>query len=343
MESRGTSRRKFEDEYNEMMGRIGVAFGNDQGFANAQNYIKCLLGSAERKNGWQMSEYLGAGTPYQMQQFIYRGRYDADEIMWIAGEYVMEALGEADGVMVLDETGFIKQGKKSCGVARQYTGTSGKVDNCQVGVFLTYAGGRGHGVIDRRLYMPREWMEDAERLRGAGVPESVAFQTKAEIGMRMLEKAEMRGMAYGWATGDSVYGDSEALRGWLEENGKWYVLAVKPNSGIWEDNKETTIANAMKGMSGDKWVRASCGDGSKGAREYEWATAEAAKEWREAVNRLDGAGEWERVLLARRSLGDRDDMQAYICHCPRGTAVGKLVEVAGTRWTVETCFREANV
>ena len=179
MELEGLMNTRFvEAEFNSMMNRLGKVFPSECGFRTCQEYIKGLIGPAERKNGWQLSEAAGEPTPYVIQQFLYRGRFKADEVRDVLREYVAEKLGEDDGTLVVDETGFLKQGKKSCGVKRQYSGTAGRIENCQVAVFLTYAGAKGHSPIDRRLYLPEEWMEDDERRKEAGVPETAVFQTK---------------------------------------------------------------------------------------------------------------------------------------------------------------------
>ena len=177
---------EIEQEYIELMNRISGIFANELGHRNAENYVKGLLGSSERKNGWQLSEKIGETTPYKMQQFIYRGVYSADRLQEELSVYVGEKLGEADGVLVADDTGFIKQGEKSCGVQRQYTGTLGKICNCQLGVFLSYASSKGHTPIDRRLYMPQSWMDDSERRSKAGVPEDLEFATKPELALEMI-------------------------------------------------------------------------------------------------------------------------------------------------------------
>jgi SRSO17 transposase len=181
--------RFVEAEFNRMMNRLGNVFSSESGFRTCQKYIKGLLGPAERKNGWQISEALGETTPYEIQQFLYRGRFSADGIRDVLREYVSEEMGEEDGTLVVDETGFLKQGKQSCGVKRQYSGTAGRIENCQIGVFLTYAGTRGHSPIDRRLYMPEEWMKDDERRQKAGVPETAVFQTKPEMALAMIQEA----------------------------------------------------------------------------------------------------------------------------------------------------------
>jgi len=331
---------EIEQEYNEVMKRIGKIFANESGYRNARNYIKGLLGSAERKNGWQLSEKIGESTPYKIQQFLYRGEYKANELRDELRNYVGEKLGEEDGTLVVDDTGFIKQGKKSCGVQRQYTGTAGKICNCQIGVFLTYASSKGHSAIDRRLYIPKEWLEDEERRTEAGVPKELKFQTKPEMALEMLQEATSAGMPYRWVTGDCAYGDYRGMRQWLEQNEKSYVLCVSVKETIWKESKKATVGNVLKNLPSKGWVEASCGDGSKGARIYDWLIVEIESDWRPAIFGEAPEG-WKRVMLVRRSKSDITDLQAYICYAPIDTPDSKLVEVAGTRWTVETCFKES--
>jgi SRSO17 transposase len=324
--------REVEQEFDELMSRLGHVFFSESGFRNARNYLKGLLGPAARKNGWQLSESLGEETPYKIQQFIYRGRYSSDELRDELRTYVSEELGEEDGVVVIDDTGFIKQGKKSCGVKRQYSGTLGKVGNCQVGVFLTYASTKGHAPIDRRLYMPKDWMEDRERLKGAGAPEGLEFQTKPEMALGMIQEATAAGVPYRWVTGDCAYGDYREIRQWLETNEKRYVMCVSGKEYIWDNNNQISVADVLKGLPSDGWFEASCGDGSKGTKVYDWTAFEI-----ESNMCQEG---WKRVMLVRRSKSDETDIRAHICYAPKDTTDEKLVEVAGTRWTVETCFKE---
>ena len=269
------------------MNQLGPVFHGELGFRNAQKYIKGLLGPIERKNGWQMSEYLGETSPYKLQQFIYRGSYSANELRDILRKYVVERLGEEEGVMVIDDTGFLKKGKKSCGVKRQYSGTAGKIENCQIGVFLTYASSKGHNPIDRRLYIPEDWMEDKERLAEAGVPDSVKFQTKPQMGLEMIQEATKAGVPYKWMTGDSAYGDYRDIRQWLEQNKKCYVMCVSGKEYIWVANKQVSVANVLKSLPEDAWFEASCGDGSKGSRIYDWQAFEI-----ESFGRPEG---WKRI------------------------------------------------
>jgi len=320
--------REAEAEYNKLMKRIGEVFFSDLGFENAQKYMKGLLSGASRKNGWQLSEITGESTPYKLQQFIYRGSYSADKIRDITRDYVNENLGEEDGVMVADDTGFIKQGKKSCGVQRQYTGTLGKICNCQLGVFLTYASSKGHTPIDRRLYMPEVWVDDKPRCTEAGVPEDLKFQTKPELALEMIQEATAAGMSYKWVTGDCAYGDSRAIRKWLEENNKCYVLNISRKEYIENSNIGVLLSN----LPADGWFEASCGDGSKGARVYDWYIHALSAEVPEG---------FKRVILVRRSKSDPEEMKAYLAYAPQDAPSSKLVEVAGIRWTVEMCFRES--
>jgi len=318
-------------EFNNLMYRLGPAFASDRGFKNAQDYIKGLISPVERKNGWQLSEYIGNSTPYAIQQFIYRGVYSADKIRDIGRGYVIEHLGDEDGILIIDESGFLKKGIKSCGVARQYSGTAGKVENCQVGVFLSYASPKGHCPIDRRLYLPDEWIHDSKRLREARVPEGVEFRTKPQLALQMIKEAAAAGVPHRWVTGDCVYGDSRIIRGWLERNQKSYVLCLSRKEYIYDGSQYTSVGNILTSLPSEGWFEASCGDGSKGERFYDWYITEIDPP------REEGFKRW---LLVRRSQTDSTDLQAYICFAPAETPTMKFITVAGSRWTIETCFEE---
>ncbi|MCL2775996.1 MAG: IS701 family transposase [Oscillospiraceae bacterium] len=324
--------REVEEAYNKMMSRISGVFAGEQGFVNAQKYMKGLLSEAKRKNGWQIAENQGESTPYTLQQFIYRGVYSADELRDELRGYVSEELGEADGVLVTDDTGFIKQGEKSCGVQRQYTGTAGKTENCQLGVFLTYSSSKGHTPLDRRLYLPQKWTDDKVRRDEAGVPKEATFQTKPQMAYEMIREATAAGVPYMWVTGDCAYGDYDAMREWLENNGKCYVLCVSMKEYVKYDGTKVCVGGIVKGLSDDGWFEARCGDGSKGARIYDWQTLDLLNEVQHGK---------KHTMLFRRSKSDPTEIRAYICFAPVGTPAQKLVEIAGTRWTVETCFKES--
>jgi len=245
-------RQEINQEFNNLMNRISHVFASEPGFSNAKMYIQGLLGPVERKNGWQMSEYVGKTTPYAMQQFIYRGVFSADELRDVGRSYIVEHLGDEDGILVPDESGFLKKGDKSCGVSRQYSGTAGKVDNCQVGVFLTYASDKGHCTIDRRLYMPQEWTNDSRRMKAAGVPEDVDFRTKPQLALRMIKAATEAGVPYRWVTGDTVYGDNRVIREWLERNQKSYVLCVSRKEYINDGSQYTSIDNILSNLPAEE-------------------------------------------------------------------------------------------
>ena len=237
---------------------------------------------------------------------------------------------------MVDETGFLKQGKKSVGVKRQYSGTAGKVENCQIGVFLAYGSRRGAAFLDRELYLPQEWAADGVRWREAGVPEGVAFRTKAQLAQGMIERAIGSGVPFAWVTGDTVYGNDRKLRRWLEEQGRCYVLAVKNNEPLWADTERGSAQVAARRLAeeipDDQWQRLSAGDGSKGPRLYDWGWL-PIRPWSEP-----GRGHW---LLVRRSIVDPEDLAYYACFGTGDVSLAELVRVAGTRWIIEDAFKEA--
>jgi SRSO17 transposase len=314
--------------------RMRPVFKSVTGYKTAQKYLQGILSPVERKNGWQLSEALGKKTPYAMQQMLYRGRFSADELMEVCRSYVSEKLWEEDGTLVVDETGFLKQGKKSCGVKRQYSGTAGRIQNCQVGVFLTYATGRGHAILDRRLYLPDEWCEDKERRDAAGVPETIEFHTKPEMALEMIQEASKAQIPYQWVTGDCVYGDYRSIRLWLEEQSKCYVMNVSSKEYVYQGWRQVKVGEILRQLPDDGWKRAICGEGSKGAREYEWTLVQ--------VGPLAPEG-WRRSLLVRRGKNEKGEaeLHAYVCYAPQETSMDKLIQIAGMRWTVERCFADS--
>src|SRR3954467_12120877 len=208
----------------ELQRRVGELFGRPEPRRQAGLYLEGLLGPAERKNGWQLAEAIGDRRPWRTQRVLSHVLWDQDKARDLCRGYVVEHLGAPDGVLIIDETGFLKKGTQSAGVARQYSGTAGRVENCQIGVFLTYASAQGHTLIDRELYLPKEWTDDRERCRRAGIPDEHEFATKPVLARQMVERAFEAGLTLAWVTGDSVYGDDRALRCWLEERTQAYVL-----------------------------------------------------------------------------------------------------------------------
>ena len=302
----------------------------------ALDYLKGLLSPIERKNGWQLAERAGDATPYGVQRLLSTYRWDADLVRDDLAGYVVEHLAGADGVLVVDETGFLKKGNKSAGVQRQYSGTAGRVGNCQIGVFLAYASAKGRTLLDRELYLPQVWAGDAERRREAGVPEDAGFQTKPRLAQRMLERALESGVPFGWVAGDEVYGNDRNLRLWLEREGIAHVLAIKSNEKLWAwtdkgpgQVRADRLASQVEEVG---WIRCSAGDGAKGPRVYDWALVEIRP------LREPGKGYW---LLARRSVAKPEELAYYVCYGPAGTTLEELSRVAGTRWAIEECFEEA--
>ena len=288
--------------------RIALRFSRSESRQRVLAYLQGLLGSVERKNGWQLAEYAGDATPDGVQRLLAVYHWDADQVRDDLQGYVMEHLGDPGGVLVVDETGFLKQGQKSVGVKRQYSGTAGKVENCQIGVFLAYGSRRGAAFLDRELYLPQEWAADWVRRQEAGVPEGVAFRTKAQLAQEMIGRAVAAGVPFAWVTGDTVYGNDRRLRRWLEEQGRCYVLAVKNNEPLWADTERGSAQVAARRLAeeipDDEWQRLSAGDGSKGPRLYDWGWL-PIRPWSEP-----GRGHW---LLVRRSIADPEDLAYYAC------------------------------
>jgi SRSO17 transposase len=303
-----------------------------------------LLSEAERKNSWQLAEVAGNATPYGIQHLLGRASWDADAVRDNLREYVIEHLADSESCLIVDETGFIKKGDKSVGVKRQYTGTVGKRENCQVGVFLAYASGRGQAFIDRELYLPEEWAEDKERRQRAGVPDEVGMRTKPELAKEMLRRALVDGgVKASWVVADSVYGDSRRLGMFLEQREQPYVLALSGKAHVWSgfyQHRVSTLLDALREgepQSGETaeeegWKRLSAGEGSKGPRLYDWLRLPLNPPMQEG---------FERWLLVRRSIEDPEDLSAYTVFCAQNTTLEALAKVAGSRWRVEIGFEEA--
>ena len=302
----------------------------------ALEYLKGLLSPVERKNGWQLAERAGDTTPYGVQRLLSGYVWDADLVRDDLRDYVVEHLGDGDAVVVVDETGFLKKGEKSAGVQRQYSGTAGRIENCQVGVFLAYASTKGRTLLDRELYLPQVWAEDQERRREAGVPEDAVFRTKPQLAQLMLRRALEAGVPFAWFTGDEVYGSDRKLRLWLEREDIPHVLAIKRSEKLWamtdKGPRQVRADRLACGIEGPGWVRCSAGDGAKGPRVYDWAVVDIRP------LREPGRGHW---LLVRRSIAKPDELAYYACYGPAGTALAELVRAAGRRWTIEECFEEA--
>lgn len=318
-------------ELEQLVERVGPHVARLETRQRALVYLQGLLSPVERKNSWQLAEASGDTTPYGLQHLLGRAVWDANAVRDELRAYVVEHFGDPDGVLVVDETGFLKKGVKSVGVKRQYSGTAGRIENSQIGVFLAYASEAGHAFLDRELYLPQEWADDAARQRAAGVPAAVRFQTKPQIARRMLERALDAGVPAGWVTADHIYGGDYRLRALLEERQLRYVVGVASNQAVTVGFAQQRIAALLGDLDEEEWVRLSCGDGAKGPRLYDWAAL---------LLNCPVAG-WERWALGRRSLSDPDERAYYLVFVPAGTAVEEVVRVAGRRWTIEIAFEEA--
>jgi SRSO17 transposase len=335
--------RSWTEELDALDERFAPHFSRSEVRRRARDYVRGLLSAAERKNGWQLAEVTGNTTPYGIQHLLGRANWDADEVRDDLRGYVLEHLGDGDAVLVVDETGFIKKGRKSVGVKRQYTGTAGKTENCQVGVFLAYASDLGQAFIDRELYLPEEWAGDEERRKQAGVPEEIGMRTKPLLAKEMLERALDAGVAElaAWVVADSVYGDTRRLGMFLEGREQPYVLALSGKAHVWagfhQHRVSTVLGSLRQGDSaleeaGGGWRRLSAGDGSKGPRLYDWLRLPLNPPMQEG---------FERWLLVRRSIEDPNELSAYTVFAPEGTTLEELAKAAGSRWRVEIGFEEA--
>ncbi len=322
----------WQEELHALHERIAPHFARPEVRARAGKFLAGLLDPVERRNGWQLAEAVGERSPDGVQRLLRTARWDADAVRDDLRAYVVEHLGDPDAVLVIDETGFLKKGTKSVGVQRQYSGTAGRIENCQLGVFLTYASVRGHAFLDRALYLPQSWTEDAARRQEAGVPPAVRFATKPQLARAMLDRAFAAQVPAAWVTGDEVYGNDGSLRRWLESEQRPYVLAVACSHPVWDGGGQVRVDALVAQLPDAAWQRIGVGAGSKGPRLYDWACARLPY-WTD-----DGWAQW---LLLRRSLSDPTELAFYRAFGPEETTVAELAHVAGTRWTIEGCLEEA--
>jgi SRSO17 transposase len=322
--------------------RMRPLFGDVRVSSSANQFLDGLLGEERRKTGWMRAEAAGDPGPWRQQAVLGRSHWDAEALIDIVRDYVLENLADPDAVLVIDETGFLKQGKTCCGVGRQYTGSAGKITNCQIGVFATYASRHGHAFIDRRLYLPKAWTDDPARMAAAHVPPGTVFATKPALARQMIERAIVADVAFSWVAADTVYGVGD-IEMTLRRAGKGYVLGVASSHhfGSWGDRPPVagTAEEIAKGLDASAWKRLSAGEGTKGPRLHDWAYCELAD--------ID-AGEydatrsslWTRSLLIRRNIAD-GDLAFFTTWAPAGTGIETLVKVEGHRWAIEDSFETA--
>jgi SRSO17 transposase len=329
----GDGHAAWSELFNEMFMQVAGAFSNARVRRHGRAYLLGLLSQSERKNSWQLAEFAGDASPDGMQRLLNFSPWDEDAARDALACYVVKAMGGPAAVLAVDETGFLKKGRMSAGVARMYTGTAGRVENCQVGVFAAYlAPDGGRALVDRELYLPEKWTDDRDRCRAAGIGDDTGFATKPELAWTMIARAREAGIPFAWVAGDEVYGGNPKLRARLEENGIPYVMAAACSD---------IVAMAAGGMRADEaaalvpregWQRLSCADGSKGPRLYDWAL----------IGTAEGPGH---QLLVRRSLkpGEKGQLELafFRCWSPRPVTLPGLVAVAGARRGIEDCFAEA--
>ena len=312
---------------------IAGRFARSEARERVKRYLVGLLGRVERKNGWQLAEAIGETDPQGVQRLLNSAKWDADAVRDDLREYVVEHLGdEESGVLLADETGFLKKGKKSVGVARQYTGTAGDTVDCQVGVFVAYASNKGAAFIDRALYLPEEWANDPKRRAEAGVPQEVAFANKIELAKRMLERAFEAGVPARWVAADAFYGRSHEFRAWLEERGRAYAVMVPKTNMVPLGGRKKKIERLAERLPEDAWSEVLPAEDSDERRPWEWACLGLAADPKKGMSR------W---LLVRRGSDDPEDLAFYQAYGPEDTSLEELVRICRDRWAIEVAFEEA--
>jgi SRSO17 transposase len=337
-ESVETTLELWASSLRDVKARIGPLFNQKRVAVSAGKFLDGLVGNEPRKTGWMRAEAAGDSGPWRQQAILGRGRWDADALRDIVRGYALETLADQTAVLVIDETGFLKQGKASCGVARQYTGSAGKITNCQIGVFASYVSRHGHAFIDRALYLPKEWTEDPDRLKAVHVPDDVEFATKPQIACQMIARALAAKVPFAFVAADSVYGTG-GIETLLRKAGKGYVLGVAANRVFRSWGKKQLVAGTAvkiaQNLPKSAWRRLSSGEGTKGPRLHDWAYLELAD-----LEAAEYTGEWTRGLLIRRSIAD-GALAFFATWCPKGTPTKKLVSVEGHRWAIEDSFETA--
>jgi SRSO17 transposase len=349
----------WEASFDAFHARFAHLFGRREPREQSRKYLRGLMGRVERKNCWQLAEAVGDARPDSLQRMLYECPWDEEVARDILQQFVVEIFGDPQGIAVVDETGFVKKGRCSVGVQRQYSGTAGKIENCQVGVFLSYATAQGQSFLDRRLYLPEDWCEDRSRRQKAGVPEAVEFRTKPQLALEMVRHAGEQGVPLRWVTGDEIYGEAGYFRQGVAAQGLWYVLAVSVSTPVWRQRPRvqepgrdtggrprtrarlapgagptTSVRAVVASWAPSRWQRLEVAAGEKGPRLYDWAAQRVV----ETQAGLPGATVW---LLARRSVSDPNEIAYYLSNAPANTPLAKLAHVASARWAIEQCFEQA--
>ncbi len=326
----------WQEELTALKSRVGRVLGRRELRETGAAFLDGLLSGVERKTGWLMAEQSGAERPHRMQSLLGRSQWDADKLRDEVRDYVVESLGDSDGVLIVDETGFLKKGEQSAGVARQYSGTAGRIENCQIDVFLAYASRYGQALVDRRLYLPESWMKDRARCAGASIPETVEFATKPKMARAMIEATLNAGTPCAYVLGDAVYGADTSLRRMLEARHQPYVLAVRGahflRRGGARGFEETSAEELVSETAPTDWACHAAGEGAKGPRLYDWARIR--RPWTSEKG-------FEHWVLVRRKRSASAEKAYYLAFAPPGSTLADLAAVAGLRWAIEECFERA--
>ena len=351
----GKQLRSLKPELELFLERFLPLFGRVENQAHANHFVQGLLLGGERRNTENVAEKIGGGVVRTLQKFISEYAWCDRAVLEELAQVLDEALGDEEAMIAIDETGFPKQGRKSAGVQRQYSGTLGRVENCQIGVFANYVSRHGHALLDRRLYLPQDWADDAERCREAGIPPGVIFRKKPQLGLEMLAEAVARGMRFRWVVADCVYGDSPTFVQGVRELGKWYVVDVSADSRVWlrkptplvlpkskTGRPRTTprfaeepisVGELLSKLQAADWKRITIAEGSQGPRMYEYTEFEV---W---FSEEGLPTEQPERLIVRRSLGQSAELKCHRSNAPREVPLRRVAEAAGQRWTVETDFK----
>jgi SRSO17 transposase len=319
----------LDTEFEAVCARIGPLFYRPESRAHAREYLRGLLAPLEKKNGWTIAEHAGAPEPKRMQRFLNLTPWDSDRLRDELIGYAMERFADERAVLIADPTGFAKKGRKSAGVQRQYSGTLGRIDNCQIGTFLAYATPGGHRLLlDRELYLPEHtWVDDRERCREAGVPDTVPFRTRPQQVQLMVQRALEAKVPFAWFAADEEFGQNPALRAFLEERTVSYVMAVPKNTEVATASGDAgKIEELAAALPKRAYTRRACGIGTKGFRSYDWAVIESADP--------------DHRYIVRRPL-DGGELAYFHCFTPRRDPLGEVIRAIGSRWPVEECFEAA--
>jgi SRSO17 transposase len=317
---------EWDEEFERICSRLDPLFYRPESRNHARQYLRGLLAPIERKNGWTIAEHVGEKEPKATQRFLNLTPWDADDIRDLNREYAMEYLADPRAVLIADDTGFAKKGKKSAGVQRQYSGTLGRTDNCQIGTFLAYVNSsRERVLLDRELYVPEKtWFADPDRCAEAGIPKDLTFATKPAQAAAMIQRQRAAGVPFAWFAADEAFGQNPGLRDYLENDKIAYVMAIPKNTEfITDDGKKIVFEKLVPQLSRNTWQRRACGIGSKGFRVYDWA--------------LINSDDPDHQYMIRRSIDD-GELAYYHCYNPRHEGFSELVRVAGARWPIEECF-----